>query len=184
DDRDAQDDLVQEGMIALWEALRKRPRPHKPHAFARCVLRRRMLSCHHRRPSTVRLDHAHPDGPVPDVLITHAPDHDGRRAIERFLAELEARHGPEARWAAENMIAPGDAFGRFLLIELRDRARRARALPGAVRCFDLERVPPRYIREALGLSRTRWQRVLANVRDFAREWLARRGVRAPRPGDG
>lgn len=186
-DQDAQDDLVQEGMIALCEALRTRPSPHKPHAFARCVLRRRMLTYHNRhsaRRTTVPVEQAHPDGPVPDVLIQPAPDHDGRRALDHFLAELEKRHGRQARWAAENMIEPGDAFGRFLLLEIRDRERRAREAPGSARCFDLRRVPERYIREALGLNRATWRRLITDVREFAREWLARRGVRAPaNPGD-
>lgn len=173
-----QDDLVQEGCLALHRALSSGPVPANPYAFAKTVLFRQMLN--HRRRSKDR-EQAHlplpaesDDGVVmPDQLLgNEVAQNDDAEYLETYLRDLEAVCGKSARWAAENLLRPGSTVGKFAVMDADKRT--SEALPEQ-RCRGVEHVKITHvqIREALGLPVSQWRPLLSSIRSFTSDWLAR-----------
>lgn len=182
---DDADDLFQEGVVALHLALRKNPRLRKPHAFARTVLSRAMRghypAARRSAPSLLSVEELlDGDGGRLPAALTAEP---GEQVdlIGEFLADLEKRYGRQARWAAESLIVPGASFGAFVMVEVEEKRRRKR--PGYdhrnPRGVENIRTSHRQVREALGLSASRWHGLLGEIRGFACEWLPAHDVALP-----
>lgn len=192
-----EEDLVQEGILALHKALQKTPTPEEPAGFASVVLSRAMREYYPKRkgdgslPPSFDLLFDSPSLNDPDISLSGLSASAGAidplddLDIAEYLADLESRCGRQARWAAQNLIAPGEQFGGWLLIELAEKQKQMAADPSIRRRgTETIRISHRQIQEALGLSVPRWTKLLEEIRKFTREWLREQGSSFPElPGD-
>lgn len=155
------DDLAQEGLIGLFLALEDREPPHHPFAFAKTVMRRAMGAYYPDQP---------PPPPVSlDILasqISPIPEEDPLQdeQILEYLEALEQSCGKIARFIVQNLLAPSDSLGRFILAELGDEVEGIRTVP----------VTKMRIMRAASLTKHRWFKIFREIEAFTAEFLERR----------
>lgn len=173
---DEREDLVQAALWALVEAWRRADRIDTPYGFAKRVMRCEMLDQRVRGlrqekrtvPLTPPAPHAKALTPVP--VVHSNPDAD--LLLQQYLQALEGGCGTTARLIAETLLTPGPTFGEYVLAEVRRKSQRAGGRPARgikVRV----RWSQRTVRQALHLRPRQWEKEMAAIRQFTRQWLAR-----------
>lgn len=184
------DDLVQTGLLA-WIVDQRRltarsqtrtgrlRTEHAAWALARVVLRRAMLGYYgmlaeRKVAQTASLDDQ--NGCATLVRFATSDSHQRQNDLlemHDYLDALERACGRTARRIAENLIAPRGECAVRLTIEI--RRKRATQRRGYDHGHPRVRLSQRAVRDAMEMDKREWDRYLAQVRGFTREWLGKTG---------
>lgn len=173
-------DLAQEGLISLYLALQKTPAVRDPRGFAITVMSRAM------REATDGLGRRalHQKGmlPIIEECLTTSPDPDDELFLSEYFARVEDCCGSEGRRLAENLVSPTEDFGDYIITEVEEKQKLLEVDPSlGLRGTVKVRVSHRQLREALGLSSSRWHELLGAVREVTLSFLQENCPEVPLP---
>src|SRR5690606_27272235 len=104
-----EEDLTQEGLMALLEALEQEPNVHNPVAFAATVMRRAMGNFYQGKSTVALFDRTR----IKDHFATTRPSGPDDLLIKEYFDFIERACGEESRKIVEELVHPGDEFGQW-----------------------------------------------------------------------
>jgi hypothetical protein len=95
------------------------------------------------------------------------PTADAELELDDYFTALEYQCGPDARAAAQQLVAPSGPVAALLQTEAREKSR---CRSTRRRCR--QEIPRDLVRRGLSLSRRRWRVLIVQIELFTRDWLA------------
>lgn len=164
------DDLVQEALFAVHEALRRTPHPRCLEAFARHVMQRAMWRFYDRRYIGDAWQ-ANVD-PLDKVQgVGYSTWIEEQVSLDDYFVALERKYGSLVRRVAEQLFAPSGPTAAYILAEIQPGANRQKhGLPPRRQQVRNVRLSRRQVRRSLNISPKRWRLVITQVETFTRDW--------------
>lgn len=169
---DDHEDLVQEGLLELIKTLRSYQKSARPiqdvKAIASVCFSAAMKWWYKKSDRKLEFTSIHElTIPVDNMEVYFSEIY-----VDRFLKELDAVHGPVARVIVQNLLNPDESVGAVVLREMK-RKKSMKDAGSRVIGHATARPQKQHIREALGLDTTEWDKTMASIKTFTREYLCR-----------